>query len=147
MSDAPAPPTNLETAVADLLRATGLLLRRLRSESNPSELTWSESIILARLEETGGMTTANIARRESVKPQSIGAALAVLEQEGLVRRRPHPTDGRQVLFALTEEGAATRRENAILKRQWISAAIAKLDPQEQQTLIAAAALIKRLADS
>ena len=75
------------------------------------------------------------------------SALAVLEQEGLVQRRPHPTDGRQVLFALTDQGVAIRRRNTILKRQWVSAAMAKLDPAEQQTLIAAAALFKRLADS
>jgi DNA-binding MarR family transcriptional regulator len=147
MKDAPAPPNSLETAVTELLRSTGLLLRRLRAESNPSELTWSESVILARLDEVGSMTTADLARAEAVKPQSIGAALAVLEQEGLVRRRPHPTDGRQVLFALTDQGVATRRRNTILKRQWVSAAMAKLDPEEQQTLISAAALFKRLADS
>jgi DNA-binding MarR family transcriptional regulator len=144
MSDATM---SLETAVAELLRSTGLLLRRLRAESNPSELTWSESMILARLDEAGWMTTADLARAEAVKPQSIGAALAVLEQEGLVQRRPHPTDGRQILFALTDEGVAIRRRNTILKRQWISTAMAKLDPEEQQTLIAAASLFKRLADS
>jgi DNA-binding MarR family transcriptional regulator len=136
-----------ETAVVEILRATGLLIRRLRAESNPSELTFSESTILARLEEVGGMTTADLARREAVKPQSIGAALAVLEQEGLVARRAHPTDGRQVLFDLTEKGATTRRQNALLKRQWFSIAIGKLHPDERRTLIAAAALFKRLAES
>lgn len=147
MNDASDPLNPLETAVTDLLRATGLLLRRLRAESNPNELTWSESMILARLDETGAMTTADLARREAVKPQSIGAALAVLEQEGLVQRKPHPTDGRQVLFELTETGAAIRRKHTLLKRQWVSAAMTKLDPAERQTLIAAAALFKRLANS
>ena len=147
MQDAPAPLDSLETSVTDLLRATGLLRRRLRAESNPSELTWSETMILARLDEAGWMTTADLARREAVKPQSIGAALAVLEEEGLVQRKPHPTDGRQVLFGLTEAGAETRRKHTLLKRQWISAAMAKLDPAEQQILIAAAALFKRLAES
>ena len=147
MSDTPEPPSSLDIAVTDLLRATGLLVRRIRAELSPNDLTWSEATILARLEESGPMTTADLARRESVKPQSIGASLAVLEQEGLVRRQPHPTDGRQVLVGLTDKGAATRHRNTILKRQWISAAMAKLDPAEQQTVIAAAALIKRLADS
>lgn len=147
MSEPPATSLSLETAVANLLRATGQLLRRLRAESNPSELTWSQVAILARLDEAGSMTTADLARSESVKPQSMGAALAVLEQEGLVQRQSHPTDGRQVLFELTDEGIATRRRNSHLKREWLSAAMAKLDPTEQQCLIAAAALIKRLSDS
>jgi DNA-binding MarR family transcriptional regulator len=147
MSDTPAHPMSLEMAIAELLRATGLLVRRLRAESNPGQLTWSQSGILARLDEAGPMTTADLARAEAVKPQSVGASLAALEQEELVQRRPHPTDGRQVLFALTDSGVATRRQNALLKRQWIAAAMAKLDPGEQQTLISAAALFKRLADS
>jgi DNA-binding MarR family transcriptional regulator len=147
MDDRPDTPSPLETAVTDLLRATGLLLRRLRAESNPSELTWSESVILARLDEAGWTTTADLARAESVKPQSIGAALGVLEQEDLIQRRPDPTDGRQVLFGLTAAGVATRRRNTLLKRQWIAAAMTNLGRAEQQTIIAAAGLIKRLADS
>ncbi len=147
MSDTPGQPSSLDTAVTDLLRATGLLVRRIRAELDPGEITWSEAAILARLDESGPLTTADLARRESVKPQSIGASVAILEQEGLVRRQPHPTDGRQVLVGITDKGVATRRRNTVLKRQWISTAMAKLDPAEQQTVILAAALIKRLADS
>jgi DNA-binding MarR family transcriptional regulator len=138
---------SLETAVGDLLRATGQLLRRLRAESNPRESTWSQTAILARLDEEGAMTTADLARAESVKPQSMGAALAVLEQDGLVQRQSHPTDGRQALFTVTEKGVAIRRRNSHLKREWLSAAMAKLTPAEQRSLIVAAVLIKRLSDS
>jgi DNA-binding MarR family transcriptional regulator len=137
----------LETAVGDLLRATGQLLRRLRVESNPRESTWSQTAILARLDEEGAMTTADLARAQSVKPQSMGAALAVLEQDGLVQRQSHPTDGRQVLFTVTEKGVAIRRRNSHLKREWLSAAMAKLTPAEQRSLVVAAVLIKRLSGS
>ena len=139
-------PDFLEATVTDLLRATGQLLRRLRTESNPNELSWSQTAALARLDESGGMTTADLARAEAVKPQSMGATLAGLEQEGLVRRSPHPTDGRQVVFALTEEGAASRRERSHLKRAWLSTAIERLDPQERQALVAAVSILKRLAE-
>jgi DNA-binding MarR family transcriptional regulator len=142
--EAPAIP---ETAVTDLSLAIGQLVRRLRMEANPGELTWSQIATLARLEKAGAMTTADLARSERVKPQSMGTTLADLEQEGLVQRRPHPTDGRQVLFALTPEGTEARRQRNVAKREWLLAAMAKLDPAEQQTLIAAAALIKRLAEA
>jgi DNA-binding MarR family transcriptional regulator len=136
-----------ETAVTDLSLAIGQLVRRLRTEANPGELSWSQIATLARLEKAGAMTTADLARSERVKPQSMGTTLADLEQEGLVQRRPHPTDGRQVLFALTPEGSEARRRRNVAKREWLLAAMAKLEPAEQQTLIAAAALIKRLAES
>jgi DNA-binding MarR family transcriptional regulator len=140
-----APPP--EIAVTELSLAIGQLLRRLRTEANPSELNLSQMGTLARLEQHGWMTTADLARIEAMKPQSMGAILASLEQEGLVQRQPHPTDGRQVLFALTDEGAEARRKRSIAKRDWLLTAMAKFDPEEQRILISAAALIKRLADS
>jgi DNA-binding MarR family transcriptional regulator len=82
-----------------------------------------------------------------MKPQSMGAILALLERDDLVERRPHPTDGRQILFALTAKGLEARRQRVKSKREWCLAAMAKLSPSEQQTLIEASALIRRLADS
>ena len=140
-------PAVAETAVAELSQATGQLVRRLRAEGNPDELSWSQITTLARLDKIGWMTTADLARAEFVKPQSMGTTLADLEQQGLVQRRPHPTDGRQVLFGLTPDGIEARRQRSIAKREWLLAAMAKLDPAEQQTLMSAAALIKRLAES
>ncbi len=136
----------LETLVAELSLAVGQLLRRLRAETNPDELTWSQTVALARLE-GGPTTTADLARAESVKPQSMGATLAELEREGLVERRPHPSDGRQVLFALTRAGVEARRKRSAAKQQWLLAAVAKLDRREQQTLMSAVALLKRLAET
>jgi DNA-binding MarR family transcriptional regulator len=147
MSDVPETPISPETAVTELSLAIGQLVRRLRTEANPGELSWSQIATLARLDKAGWTTTADLARAESVKPQSMGTTLADLEQQGLVQRRPHPTDGRQVLFAVTAEGIEARRQRSIAKRDWLLAAMAKFDPAEQQTLLAAAALIKRLAES
>ena len=92
------------------------------------------------------MTTADLARAESVKPQSMGATLAELEREGLVERQPHPTDGRQVLFTLTDEGVEARRKRSAAKQEWLLAAMAKLNHGERQTLMSAAALVRRLGE-
>ena len=146
MSASPGTTRSLEAVITELSLAVGLLLRRLRAESNPDGLTWSQTVALSRLERAGSMTTADLARAESVKPQSMGATLAELEREGLVERRPHPTDGRQVLFALTDEGVEARRKRGAAKQKWLLAAMARLAPREQQTLMSAAALIKRLGE-
>ncbi len=146
MKPAGAAPS-LETAVTDLSLAIGQLVRRVRTAANPGELSLSQLATLARLEKRGALTTADLARAESVKPQSMGTTLADLEQEGLVERRPHPTDGRQVLFALTAAGIEARRKRRIAKQEWLLAALEKLDPAERKTLIAATALLKRLGES
>jgi DNA-binding MarR family transcriptional regulator len=147
MSESAKPPSSLEQAVTGLLLVTGQLTRRLRAETNLRELTWSQVAVMARLDEAGPMTTADLARAESVKPQTMGGTLAYMEEVGLVERHPHPTDGRQVLFALTAEGVEARRQTRIAKEEWLLRAMAKLDPDEQQTLISAIALIQRLGDA
>jgi DNA-binding MarR family transcriptional regulator len=136
----------LEAAVSDLLSVTGQLTRRLRALSNTRELTWSQVAIMAKLEEAGPMTTADLARAEAVKPQSMGGTLAAMEAEGLVERQPHPSDGRQILYALTKEGLETRRKVSLAKRDWLLGAIAQLSPAEQKTLVAAVDIIRRLGD-
>lgn len=142
-SQSPSPPA-LDTLAIDLSLAIGQLLRRLRTESNPEGLSWSQTLALADLQRAGPMTTADLARAASVKPQSMGATLAELERDALVERRPHPTDGRQVLFALTESGIGARRKRSAAKQTWLIAALEQLTADERRTLVAATSLIKRL---
>ncbi|APG03310.1 MarR family transcriptional regulator [Luteibacter rhizovicinus DSM 16549] len=137
----------VDIAAADLLTACGQLVRRLRAETNNQELSWSQLAVLARLEETGPTSIADMARAESVKPQSMGVTLSVMEDEGLVERTPHPTDGRQFLFALTTAGIEARRRVRAAKQSWLAGAVATLTADEQRDLLIAAAVIRRLADS
>jgi DNA-binding MarR family transcriptional regulator len=137
----------LEKAVTELSLAVGQIIRRLRTEGNPGELNLSQLGTLARLDKKGPMTNADLARAESMKPQSMSAILMGLEQEGLVERRPHPTDGRQILFAISSAGAELRRRRGIAKRNWMTAAMSELAPEEFKTLVAAIPVIKRVGES
>jgi len=101
---------------------------------------------MARLAKDGPATTADLARAEGMKPQSMGATIAALEEMGMVERKPHPTDGRQFHIALTAEGAATRNRAKDAKRTWLAQAIAQLDAQERETLFKGGEIIKRLAE-
>ncbi|WP_176083368.1 MarR family transcriptional regulator [Martelella sp. HB161492] len=139
--------TSAEAAVTDLSLAIGQLLRRLRSATNPDGLSWSQTSVLARLDRAGAMTTADLARAEAVKPQSMGMTLSELEREGLVARRPHPRDRRQVLFVLTPKGADARDRRSAAKQQWLLEAMAAFSDDERQLLVAATRLIRRLGDA
>ncbi|VVE26884.1 MarR family transcriptional regulator [Pandoraea pneumonica] len=140
-------PNESESAIADLLPVMGQLLRRLRAVSNTRELTWSQVAIMARLEEGGPTTTADLARAEAVKPQSMGVTLAVMEAEGLIERYAHPDDGRQMLVALTDDGRETRRKVRLAKHDWLMSAVANFTPAERKTLVSAVELIRRLGNS
>ena len=140
------PRKNFEIAVTDFAQAVGLLVRRLRAATASQELSLTESAVMGRLKKHGPATTADLARAESMRPQSMGTTIAALEERGLVERKPHPTDGRQMNIDLTAQGTAMRNSVTDAKVTWLAQAIARLDKQEQATLFAAGEIIRRLAE-
>jgi DNA-binding MarR family transcriptional regulator len=138
---------DLAALVQDLLQSTGLLLRRLRAEAAADELSLSQAAALGRLARDGHATTADLARAEGVKPQSMGATLTALEQDGLIERRAHPTDGRQVLFRLTPAGIDAREQRQLLKRAWLGSALSGVTAAEREALGTALAIVRRLSAS
>jgi DNA-binding MarR family transcriptional regulator len=136
-----------EASAAELMQAVGVLLRRVRRETGSEGLSWSQAAVIGRLDRSGAMTTADLARAEMIKPQSMGTLLAELEKEGLVHRQPHPTDGRQILFSLTDAGIEARRQRQVAKLTWLTGAIEQFDADERRTLADAITLLKRLGDS
>jgi DNA-binding MarR family transcriptional regulator len=140
------PRKTLEDAVLDLTQSLGLLVRRVRAAAASHELSLTESAVMGRLAKDGPATTAELARAEGMKPQSMGTTIAALEEMGMVERKPHPTDGRQVNIELTGKGAAVRKSAKDAKRTWLAQAIAQLDEEERETLFAAGEIIKRLAE-
>ena len=135
-----------DVAAIEFSQAVGLLVRRIRAAAAGHELSLTEYAVLARLDKDGAATTAELARAESVRPQSMSATVATLEQMGLVQRKPHPTDGRQMKIALSAKGVALRNSAKHAKRTWLSQAIAQLSEEERKTLFKAGEIIKRLAD-
>jgi DNA-binding MarR family transcriptional regulator len=136
----------LDNAVIDFTQAIGLLVRRVRTAAAAEELSWTESLVMSRLAKDGPATTADLARAEGIKPQSMGTTVAALEKIGIVERKPHPTDGRQVNIELTAKGAALRKSVKDAKLAWLVQVIAQLDEEQQKTLFAAGEIIKRLAE-
>jgi len=136
----------LEADVLDFGHAISLLVRRVRAAADSHDLSLTEAAVLGRLAKNGPATTADLARAESVKPQSMGTTIAALEELGLVERKPHPTDGRQINIALTAKGEAMRKSSKDAKLTWLAQAVAQLDKQDQETLFAAREIIKRLAE-
>lgn len=135
-----------DPAVTDFAQAVGLLVRRVRAAAASHELSLTESAVMARLARHGPATTADLARAEGMKPQSMGTTIAALEEAGIVARKPHPTDGRQFHIELTAKGAALRKSAKAAKQGWLAQAIAQLDESERNTLFKAGEIIRRMAE-
>jgi DNA-binding MarR family transcriptional regulator len=141
------PPQSPEEAATDLLMAASLLVRRLRLEGSSTRelLSWTQVAVMHRLE-AGPQTIADLARSESIKPQSMGGSVALLEEQGFVERRPHPNDGRQFLFALTAAGQEVRKVSTQAKQAWLAKTIGELELEERDALSAAIGVLRKLGE-
>jgi DNA-binding MarR family transcriptional regulator len=127
--------------------AIGAVKRRIREASAEGELSIPQVTALSRLARLGSMTTAELARREQISPQAMGATIASLEQLGLVTRSADAADGRLSILDLTPEGQAAVRSgrNAVVDRI-VGVLDESFTDAEIEILAAAAPLIERLAD-
>ncbi len=131
----------------ELRLAVRRLMARLRQESAGDELTQSQRAVIARLDAQGPSTIATLARAEAVRPQSMGATVAAIEAEGLVRRTPDPRDGRRAVISLTDAGRRTLRESRAPRQEWLEGAIAsRLSRAELDTIRDAVAVLNRLVE-
>jgi len=137
-----------EAKIEDFVSAISLVVRRIRADA-PAEmqdLSWTQTAVLKRLDKDGPATAAELARAEGVKPQSMATAVASLEKLGLLERRPHPTDKRQMNLKLTAKGVALRRSLQAAKRNWLGRAFPGLTKQEQAALFRAGDILKRMVE-
>jgi DNA-binding MarR family transcriptional regulator len=140
--------TTSEALANELRIGIGLLLRRVRQVPAEDELTLPEAAALARLDRYGPATASELAKREQISPQSMGATTAALEARGLVERSADPDDGRRQILSLTKTGLATLRSRRNVRTQAMAAALdAEFTAAELEALRAAAPLIERLAQS
>jgi DNA-binding MarR family transcriptional regulator len=132
----------------ELATTVALLSRRMRAASAEDSLTPSQVSVMARLATGGPATTADLARDELVRPQSMRLTLSVLEERGLISRAPHSTDGRQVVFSLTDEGVEVRSQARRARRGWLTRAMEnELTEDEAQALADVLPLLRRLVRS
>ena len=132
---------------AELRTAIMRTSRRLRQERSTDDVTPGQYSVLAVLDRHGPCTPRELAAYEKVQPPSMTRTVAALADLGLVGRTEHPTDGRQVLVSLSEEGRVVVRETRRRRDAWLALRLAELTPAERDTLADAAALLLRVAQS
>ena len=93
-------------AITAIMRTQQILMARIEAALKPFGLTFARYELLALLSfARGGALPMNKASALlQVHPTSVTNAVDRLQGAGLVRRSPHPTDGRTTLIELTAEG-------------------------------------------
>jgi DNA-binding MarR family transcriptional regulator len=110
------------------------------------ELSDSQLAALAALEKHT-MTPGELAEHEKVQPPSITRVIASLEERGLIRRMPHPSDRRQVVLTVTDQGRDVVRKVRLLREAWLARRLRDLTPAERAILRDAVPILEKLSQS
>ncbi|WP_433307309.1 MarR family winged helix-turn-helix transcriptional regulator [Actinoplanes sp. CA-030573] len=143
-------PVATERGTADelartLREAIQRLNRRVRQTRAVGDLTFSQLSALTSLQLAGALTPRELADVERVQPPTMTKIVGKLEDRGLVVRTPHPTDGRQVILAATEEGRAMYAQFEKARNEWLADQLAALSAEDRDVLVRAAQILQQVA--
>jgi len=132
---------------AELRTTFGQLKRKLRQHGGRHDLTSSQIAVILRLEKDGPATASSLAREEGMRPQSMSAVIAPLQEMGFVAGAADPNDGRKTLMSLTKACKKQIEDGRAARQDWLAQAIQqKLSPQEQKKVASAIRLLARLTE-
>lgn len=121
------------------------LRRRLRDTYDPGDLTASQTSALGHLDRAGETTVTDLATAERVRHQSMAATVGVLEERGLVQRRPDPADGRRQLISVSPDGREFLADRRRAGQEWLALTLDEhFTEAERRTVIEAMVLLDRL---
>ena len=124
------------------------LRRRLASERHPdNDLSLGQMAVLGLLLRRGDLTIGELARLERVQPPSMTRTVTCLEESGTVVRRPHETDGRVVVVALTDQGREVVLADRKRRDAWLAVQLTHLTRDERETLRVVAPILERLSQA
>ncbi|MEV8127270.1 MarR family transcriptional regulator [Streptomyces sp. NPDC085944] len=145
MNENASPSPSAVQASREVRAVISRLRRRILKASEAEDLTLSQSSVLARLSDTGGVTASELAATEGVRHQSMTATVTALASMGLVERHPDPDDGRRLLLTLTAEGVRRVEEGRQVRTEWLADRLqARCTEEERRAVIAAMAVLERL---
>jgi DNA-binding MarR family transcriptional regulator len=131
---------------AELRLSVMRLRRRLAVERHPdNELSLGAMAVLGCLYRHGELSVGQLAAHERVQPPSMTRTVNCLEEGGYVARRPHDTDRRQVLVALSDLGRETLLADRARRDAWLARKLQDLTPEERAVLRRAAPILEALS--
>jgi DNA-binding MarR family transcriptional regulator len=132
-------------ASRELRTIVGRLRRRLNELADNREFTPTQTAVLSRLGKGGDASASELAAAERVRPQSMATTLGVLEERGLIQRRPDPRDGRKQLVSLSPTGREYFDDRVRTGREWLTRQLEDhfTEPERQQ-ILESLALLERL---
>lgn len=133
-------------AVTSVMRAHQILLARVENALRPYDLSFAryELLRLLAFSRNGALPITKASDRLQVHVTSVTHAIRRLEASGLVKRLPHPTDGRTTLVQITGLGRSTVENATVTLNKEVFADIGMSD-DESSSLAASIETLRRNA--
>jgi DNA-binding MarR family transcriptional regulator len=92
--------------ITTIMRVQQILLAQINATLRPHQITFArlEVLMVLLASRRGGLPVGKISARLQVYPGAVTNVVDRLEADGLVRRAPHPTDGRGIIATITPRG-------------------------------------------
>ena len=138
--------SNGMVAVTSVMRAHQILLARVENALRPYDLSFAryELLRLLAFSRNGALPITKASDRLQVHVTSVTHAIRRLEANGLVKRLPHPTDGRTTLVQITDLGRSTVEDATVTLNREVFADIGISD-DESKALAASIETLRRNA--
>ena len=110
------------------------------------KFNFSTLSVLHTLARGGPMRLTDLLKTEQLKQPALTSLVAKLEQDGLIERRPDPSDGRAMLLSLTREGrqiVRSRHANRVAK---LTRLVDQLTDDERAVLANSMHVLTRLTE-
>ena len=117
-------------------------MRWVRSRMQEPGVSYARMRLLGALHCGGPKIMSGISDELGVTRRNITALVDALEEEGLVRRRPHPTDRRTTVIELTGEGARTMDTLYDEHRRSVAELFAELSDEDRRELVRLLGLLR-----
>jgi DNA-binding MarR family transcriptional regulator len=129
--------------VADLVHSAAIhVLRRAGEQDRIAGISGARLSALSVVVFRGPLTLGELAAAENVRSATMTGIVNGLESGGLVRRRPHASDGRSVLIAATAAGRRLLKRARLARIEAVATKLEDLSQSELELLWRAAQLLE-----
>jgi DNA-binding MarR family transcriptional regulator len=130
---------------ADRIHSAAIhLLRRVHRVDEEMGISPARASALSVLVFGGSRSLTELAEAERVSPPTMSKLVAAMEQEGLVRRRPHETDARAIRLYATAKARRILERGRARRVELLESLLADASPREVAAVRAAAEVLERV---
>jgi DNA-binding MarR family transcriptional regulator len=122
------------------------LARQFNETSTGADLTPTQYSVLALVRVRGPLGLAELTELEGLNPTMLSRIVKVLDERGLIRRLPDPSDMRAARVEVTPEGARLHEQVREQRTHVLSEWLERLPAETAEQLLAAVPAMEALAE-